>query len=363
MNRCFSEIKKNFGFGFMRLPEADEKIDMEATCRMVDAFMDAGFNYFDTAHPYHHGQSEVAIRECVAKRYDRSRFVLANKLSGYCFETLEEIEPLFELQLELCGVTYFDFYLMHAMSAARHQKFKEMGVYDVVRRLKAEGKARHLGFSFHDAPEALEQILCDLPDMEFVQLQFNYVDYHDSRVRSRECYEICRRHGKPVFVMEPVKGGSLVNLPEAASKLMTEGSPASYAIRYAAGFEGIEVVLSGMSNEEQVADNISFMKNFKPLTEDEQRIIARVRTLYQAQHRIPCTACRYCVDGCPANISIPDVFACMNQKLSGEGEPEKAYGRLAANAHSCVECGQCEAVCPQNLHIRQLLKEVDAAFS
>jgi len=362
MNRFFSEIQKNFGFGFMRLPEVDEKIDLEATCRMVDAFMGAGFNYFDTAHPYHHGQSETAIRDCVASRYDRSQFVLANKLSGYCFETLEEIEPLFQLQLELCGVTYFDFYLMHAMSAARHQKFSEMGVYDVVRKLKVEGKIRHMGFSFHDTPEALEQILKDVPDMEFVQLQFNYVDYNDSRVQARRCYELCRQYGKPVFVMEPVKGGSLVNLPKNALELLTEGSPASYAIRYAAGFDGVAVVLSGMSNEEQVGDNISFMKDFKPLSEEEQETISRVRTMYQAQHRIPCTACRYCVDGCPAGISIPDVFACMNQKLAGEGEPEKAYGELTANAACCVECGQCETVCPQNLHIRELLKEVDTAF-
>lgn len=362
MNRYFPEIQKKFGFGFMRLPEVDEKIDLEATCRMVDAFMEAGFNYFDTAHPYHHGQSETAIRDCVASRYDRSQFVLANKLSGYCFETLEEVKPLFQLQLDLCGVEYFDFYLMHAMSGARHQKFAEMGVYDVVRKLKAEGKIRHLGFSFHDTPEALEQILRDVPDMEFVQLQFNYVDYNDSRVQARRCYELCMQYGKPVFVMEPVKGGSLVNLPQPALELLTDGSPASYAIRYAAGFDGVAVVLSGMSNEAQVADNISFMKDFKPLSETEQEIICRVRTMYQAQHRIPCTACRYCVDGCPAGISIPNVFACMNQKLAGEGAPEKDYAQLSANAACCMECGQCETVCPQNLHIRQLLKDVDAAF-
>ncbi len=363
MNRFFPEIKKNFGFGFMRLPEKEEQVDAETVCHMVDAFLEAGFNYFDTARPYHHGMSETAIRDCLTSRYDRSRFVLANKLSEYLFQTGDEIPPLVDSQLKSCGVEYFDFYLMHAMSAKRHRKFLDTGAYDVVQRLKEQGKFRHVGFSFHDSPEVLEQMLQELPFMEFVQLQFNYVDYTDSRVQSRRCCEICQKYGKPVFVMEPVKGGSLVNLPGQALDLLTEGSPASYAIRFAAGFSNVAVVLSGMSNLEQMQDNLSFMADFKPLSAHEQEVLVRVRTLYQAQHRIPCTACCYCVDGCPAGIPIPDIFACMNQYLAGEGEPGKVYAGLLANAAACVGCGQCEEACPQNLQIRTLLKEVDGAFS
>ena len=363
MNRYFPEVKKNFGFGYMRLPMIGEDVDLEQTCRMVDAFLEAGFNYFDTAHPYIQGKSETAIRDCLAKRHDRSEFVLANKLSGFCFEKREEILPLFQLQLEQCGVEYFDFYLMHAMSAQRHEKFKELGAYDIARQLKKEGKIRHLGFSFHDTAEVLDQMLTELPDMEFVQLQFNYVDYEDPKVQSKLCYEVCRKHGKPVIVMEPVKGGSLVNLPAPALELLPKGSPASYAIRYAAGFAGIFMVLSGMSNMEQMQDNISAMQNFIPLDDAEQEAISQVRTLYQAQHKIPCTACRYCVDGCPAGIRIPELFACLNEKRAGEGEPEKTYAAFESKADACVECGQCEGVCPQNLQIRQLLKEVDKAFA
>lgn len=362
MNPFFPEIRKNFGFGMMRLPMCGEEVDLETTKKMVDAFLGAGFNYFDTAHPYLKGQSETAIRDCLASRHPREQFVLANKLSESFFQTREDIRPLFQEQLEKCGVEYFDFYLMHAMSVRRHEKFTAMGAYDIVRALKAEGKIRHMGFSFHDSAAVLDRILTDLPEMEFVQLQFNYVDYEDPNVESRACYEVCRKHGKPVFVMEPVKGGSLVNLPQKALDMMSAGSPASYAIRYAAGFEGIAMVLSGMSDEAQMADNLSFMTDFRPLSGAEHEMIAKVRTLYQAQHRIPCTACRYCTDGCPAGIAIPDIFAWVNEKRSEKAEPEKAYAEFDPGASACVECGQCEKACPQHLHIRELLKETHKAF-
>ncbi len=363
MNLFFPEIQKNFGFGMMRLPMLGEAVDLEQTCRMVDAFLDAGFNYFDTAHPYLKGQSETAVRDCLSSRHPRERFVLADKLSDVFFKTEEDIRPLFEEQLKACGVEYFDFYLMHAMSAKRHEKFTATHAYDVAQQLKAEGKIRHVGFSFHDSPEVLEQMLTDRPEIEFVQLQFNYVDYEDPKVASRECYEICRRHGKPVFIMEPVKGGSLVNLPREALELMKDGSPASYAIRYTAGFEGVAMVLSGMSNDAQLQDNISFMKDFRPLSRGEQEMISKVRTIYQAQHRIPCTACRYCTDGCPADIPIPDVFSWVNEKRSGETEPEQSYEQLMAKAGNCVLCGQCEKACPQHLHIRELLKQIQQEFA
>lgn len=361
MTPFFPEIKKNFGFGMMRLPMNGDQVDISATIEMVDAFLEAGFNYFDTAHPYIGGQSEDAIKTCIADRYPRDRFILADKLSGGCFEKEEDIRPLFRKQLEKCGVEYFDFYLMHALSADRHVMYQNTRAYDIAQELKAEGKVRHVGMSFHDTAEVLDKILTDRPELEFVQLQLNYVDWEDPRVQARACYEVCRKHNKPVIVMEPVKGGSLVNLPEKALAMM-ENSPASYAIRYAAGHEGIMMVLSGMSNQEQMEDNLSFMTDFLPLNDQEQETVAKVRTLYQAQHRIPCTACRYCTDGCPAGIPIPEIFACMNDKRQEKGEPEKVYAAFENNASACVGCGQCENVCPQHLQIRDLLTEVAQTF-
>ena len=363
MNPHFPEIKKNFGFGMMRLPMLGEEVDLETTAKMVDAFLAAGFNYFDTAHPYIQGKSEQAFKACVADRYPREQYLLANKLSGGYFEKEEEIRPLLESQLKICGVEYFDFLLMHALSADRHEKYTELKAYEVAQEMKAEGKIRHVGFSFHDSAEVLDRILTDRPEMEFVQLQFNYVDYEDNRVQARACYEVCRRHRKPVMVMEPVKGGSLVNLPAQALELLPKGSPASYAIRFAASFEGVAMVLSGMSNMEQMMDNISYMADFKPLTEEEYAVIAQVRTIYQGQHRIPCTGCRYCVDGCPAGIAIPDLFSAFNDlKQNKEGAAE-AYAAFTAKAPDCVDCGQCEGICPQTLSIRQLLAAVDEAFN
>lgn len=362
MNTFFPEIKKNFGFGCMRFPMAGEEVDTAAVTKMVDAFLEAGFNYFDTARPYHGGNSERVLKECLTSRYPRESYVLTDKLSAGCFETAEEIRPLFESQLERCGVSYFDIYLFHAMSAKRHALFTQMGAYDIVRQLKAEGKIRHVGMSFHDSAEVLDQILTDRPEIEVVQLQFNYVDVLDPNVQSMACYEVCRKHGKPVLVMEPVKGGSLADLPEKAKALMGGKSPASFALRYAAGFENIIMVLSGMSNLEQVMDNIHTMKDFCPLNEQEQQVIEQVRTIYQGLHRIPCTACRYCVDGCPAGIDIPTLFACLNDKRQNVEDAAGRYAQQSVKADSCVECGQCEAACPQHLHIRDLLKDMAAAF-
>ena len=361
MNRFFPEIQGKLGFGFMRLPMLGEDVDLDLTNRMVDQFLAAGFNYFDTAHPYIQGKSETAIRDCLAARYPRDRFVLANKLSYFCFEKEEDIRPLFELQLKQCGVEYFDFYLMHALGRERHAGLKARNAYAVVQQLKAEEKIRHVGMSFHDSAEMLDQILTEQPEMEFVQLQFNYVDYEDPHVQARKCYEVCEKHGKPVFIMEPVKGGSLVNLPQKALALLPDGSPASYAIRYAAGFPMVEVVLSGMSDPAQVEDNTSYMQNFQPLSVEEHDRIAQVRAIYQAQHRIPCTACSYCTDGCPAGIPIPDIFAQVNgSRGDNPKEPDSAVIDKAAD---CLQCGACEQVCPQQLRIRQLLEEISKNFS
>ena len=363
-------IKKNFGFGCMRLPMNGDKVDEEQVCKMVDAFLEAGFNYFDTAHGYLEGMSEQAVKHCLTSRHPRESYVLTNKLSSFFFEKEEEIRPLFEKQLECCGVDYFDFYLMHAQSEEFFAKFKKCRAYETALGLKAEGKFRHFGISFHDRPEILEQILTEYPQIEVVQIQFNYVDYEDPAVESKKCYEICRKFGKPVIVMEPVKGGSLVDLPLQAMEVLEKlkgGSTASYAIRYAAGFEGILMVLSGMSAMEQMEDNIRFMKDFQPLNEQEMEAIAQVRKIFREMNLIPCTACRYCTPGCPKHISIPDLFACMNAKKQYQNRNADYYYHNVhtsqkGKASDCIKCGKCEKECPQHLPIRDLLEAVAAEF-
>ena len=362
MNRFFPEIRKNFGFGLMRLPMLGEDVDIPQVSAMADAFLAAGFNYFDTARPYIQGKSELAFRECVAKRYPRSSFVLTNKLSNWCFEKEADIVPLFHSQLEACGVEYFDFYLHHALSAARHEKYTATRAYDIVKDLKAQGKIRHIGMSFHDSAQVLDRILTDRPEIEVVQLQFNYVDMLDPIVQSQACYEVCQKHGRPVIVMEPVRGGALVNLPERITRQMTACSPAGYALRFAAGFENIMMVLSGMSSMAQMEDNLSSMGDFRPLSPEEAELIGQARTAYQAMHKIPCTACRYCTDDCPAGIPIPDLFACFNDKKQEKPEADEAYASFAVKADACLRCGLCETVCPQHLQIRQLLADVHTAF-
>ena len=357
MSPHFPEIKKNFGFGMMRLPMIGEDVDIDQTCKMVDAFLAAGFNYFDTAHTYIQGKSEAAVKSCISSRYPREAFLLADKLTPSTFQKEEDIKPLVDRMLEIAGVEYFDFFLLHAMSASRHELYKELRAYEVCLELKAEGKIRHLGMSFHDTADVLDNILNNWPQLEFVQLQFNYLDFEDPRVQSRLCYEVCDKHGKPVMVMEPVRGGALVNLPQEALELLPDGSPASYALRFAAGFDRVAMVLSGMSDEAQMADNLATMGDFKPLTSAERETLVKVRTIYQSQHKVPCTACGYCVDGCPAGIPIPDIFALLNKKLAKEEFDESAYGTFENNGDSCVGCGACENTCPQKLEIRHLLKE------
>ena len=367
----FDNVKKNFGFGYMRLPMLENgEVDEKQTAKMVNTFLEQGFNYFDTAHGYLGGKSERAIKSCLSSRHKREEYILTDKLTMEYFKKQEDIRPFFESQLEACGVEYFDFYLMHAQSKEIFEHFKKCHAYETALELKAEGKIRHFGISFHDKAEILEEILKEYPQIEVVQIQFNYLDYEDPAVQSKKCYEVCRKYNKPVIIMEPVKGGNLVNLPEDAKKILDDlkgGSTASYAIRFAASFDGVMMVLSGMSSLEQMQDNLSYMKKFQPLNDTEMQAVKAVADVFHSKHMIPCTACRYCTDGCPKYISIPDLFACMNAKTvfhdwNADYYYSEVHTARNGKASDCVECGKCEKVCPQHLKIRELLKDVAKEF-
>lgn len=366
----FVNVKKNFGFGLMRLPMKGDKVDADEVSRMVDYFISEGFNYFDTAHGYLDGKSEEAVKTCLSSRYSRDKFILTNKLTSPYFKTENDIRPFFESQLKACGVDYFDFYLMHAQNADNYDQFKRCRAYETAFELKKEGKIKHVGLSFHDRAEVLDKILSEHSDVEVVQIQFNYVDYEDPAVQSKKCYEVCKKYNKPVIVMEPTRGGNLVNLPEEAKKILEDlhgGSTASYAIRFAASFDNVFMVLSGMSNLDQMKDNTSYMKDFKPLNTNEHKAIERVCDVFKAMHLIPCTACRYCVSGCPKHISIPNLFSCTNSKklyndFNADFYYNEIYTKNGGKASDCIKCGKCENACPQHLKIRTLLESVAETF-
>lgn len=369
MTKLFSNVKKKLGLGCMRLPMQDGQPDYVQICQMIDTFLAEGFNYFDTAHGYMDGKSEVILQKCLTSRYPRDSYVLTNKLSHNFFEKEEDILPLFESQLAICGVDYFDLYLMHAQDKELFEKYKKCRAYETAMALQKENRIKHFGISFHDKAAVLEQILTEYPQVEVVQIQLNYVDFEDPSVESRKCLEVCRKYGKPAIVMEPVKGGSLVNLPEEAQKVFDGlgGSNASYAIRFAAGQEGVAMVLSGMGNMQMIRDNCGYMKDFQPLNDGEQAAVDKVCAIFRSLGTIPCTACRYCTAVCPQGIAIPEFFACLNSSKIFHNWNSKFYYEQAQlangkSADDCIGCGACENICPQHLKIRKLLKKVSEEF-
>ena len=367
---------KKLGFGMMRLPllnEEDKKsIDKKTVCQMVDTFMERGFTYFDTAYMYHEYESERAVKDVLVTRKDRDSYTLASKLPVMQLKEKEDMERIFNEQREKCGVEYFDYYLLHALDAEHYKTVKRLDCFGFAMQKKAEGKVKHVGFSFHDSAEVLDQILTEHPEAEFVQLQLNYLDWEDAKVQSRKCYETAVKHGKKVVVMEPVKGGTLAKLPKKAEDVLKalhpDWSAASWAIRFVASLENVMVVLSGMSTPEQMDDNTAYMKEFEPLTEKEKQVLLGevVDSIHEAA-KIPCTACRYCVEGCPMNIAIPEYFALYNDEITDKGNPEhaKRYAELTkehGKASDCVEGGQWEGACPQHLPAITWLKKVAEVF-
>ena len=371
--------EKKLGFGLMRLPLNDPSnprdIDIEQVKKMVDLFMERGFTYFDTAWMYHNYHSENVAKEALVDRYPREAFTLATKLHAEFFETMEDRDKVFEEQLRKTGAGYFDYYLLHGIESRMIGKYEEMDCFNWLLDKKAKGLVKHAGFSFHDTPELLDEILTRHPEMEFVQLQINYLDWESQWIQSRGCYEVAVKHHKPVIVMEPVKGGTLAKLPAEAERLFKdlnrEMSVPSWAIRFAASLDNVMVVLSGMSNLDQLDNNTSYMKDFVPLSEVERKACTRAAEIVNAQITVPCTACHYCTDGCPMNICIPEYFSLYNENMR-ENIEEKGwsisftnYKVLAENhgkASDCIQCGQCEGVCPQHLSIIDYLKDVAEYF-
>lgn len=370
-NYLGSDIK-NLGFGLMRLPMKDDVIDIEQTKNMVDAFMAKGFNYFDTAYVYIGGTSEVAAREAIVKRYPRDSFYLATKLAMWEVKEPGDMEKQLETSLSRAGVDYFDFYLIHSLQTGINiENTDKFNAWDFVLNAKKEGKVKHVGFSFHDTPEMLDDLLTKHPEMEFVQLQINYADWDNEDVQSRKCYEVCMKHDKPVVIMEPVKGGSLAMMHPSIAKPMTDYAPdkslASWAIRYAASLPGLITVLSGMSKEDQMQDNLTTMENFVPISDEEKEVIAKVVDGIRNTKSIPCTACKYCVDDCPMQINIPELFSIYNSYMvyNNMHAAKWAYNEATkerGKASECLHCGMCESHCPQHISIIENLEKIAELF-
>ena len=373
MEHYFGETTPKLGFGLMRLPKKGMgKIDIEQTKKMVDLFMEAGLNYFDTAYVYDGGDSERAAKEALVDRYPRESFTLATKLCAWMGANNEQTaKQQFYTSLERTGAGYFDYYLLHALQAGNYKLYDKYHIWDFVKEQKEKGLIKHWGFSFHAGPDILDEILTQHSDAEFVQLQLNYADWENLDVTARANYEVARKHGKSIVVMEPVKGGALANPPAAVQEIFRKARPdasfASWAIRYVASLEGIITVLSGMSNVAQMEDNLSYMKQFKPLNAEEQTAIRKAQEVINGIKAIPCTGCHYCTAGCPKQIPIPEIFEARNKQLVwGQLEEGKAeYTDAIADggaASDCIACGQCERACPQQIPVIDRLKECARAF-
>ena len=370
---------KNFGFGVMRLPLFDDSdgknVDLDKAYEMIKLFMDSGFSYFDTGYMYHNYYSENVLRDVLVKRFPRESFQLADKMPVFSIHNAEAMPLIFDEQLMRCGVEYFDYYLLHALSEKYYEsRCEAFGCFEFIAQKKKEGKVREIGFSYHDDAELLDRILTDHPEVDFVQLQINYLDWEDEKIQSRKNYEVARRHGKKIIIMEPVKGGTLVNIPTEAERIFKEYAPdksiASWAIRYAASLPGVFMTLSGMGNVDQLKDNIVTMGDFVPLNDEELAVIDKAVDIIKNAVEIPCTSCGYCIEaGCPVNINIPKYFNLYNAEKSynknSDVNNKEQYDKLCetfGKASNCISCGKCETACPQHLKVRELLVKVKDQF-